>query len=252
MGGMEGRSFLGVGVQEVTSERAKALKLKDEYGVEITSVQDDSPASKAGLKVGDIVLDYNGQRVEGTEQFIRMVRETPVGRTVKMQVGRGGATQTVSATVAARKAAQVFTMSPGGPMKIEIPDIHVTIPDIPKATMSWRSPMLGVDAESLGESQLAAYFGVKEGVLVRSVNKGSAAEKAGIKAGDVILKVDETNVTSPRDISSALRSSREGSKKNVPVQLMRDRKETTLTVTLDEEPARSAPRSRGVVRQMDL
>jgi serine protease Do len=97
-----------------------------------------------------------------------------------------------------------------------------------------------VIAESL-EPQLAAYFGVKDGVLVRSVNSGSAAEKAGIKAGDVILKVDETKVTNPREISGAIR---EAKKKTVSVALMRERKETTLTVTLPEEPeGRSVPRS---------
>src|SRR4051794_740069 len=71
-------SFLGVGVAELTPERTKTLNLRDEYGVEITRVEDDSPASKAGLKTGDVVLEYNGQRVEGLEQFMRLVRETPV------------------------------------------------------------------------------------------------------------------------------------------------------------------------------
>src|SRR5512139_2437444 len=64
------RSYLGVGVAEINADRAKALKLKEERGVEITRVEDDSPAAKAGLKVGDVVLEYNGQRLEGTEQFV--------------------------------------------------------------------------------------------------------------------------------------------------------------------------------------
>ena len=92
-----GGSFLGVAVIEVTAERAKALKLGEERGVEITKVDDDSPASKAGLKVGDVVLEYQGQRVEGTEQFIRMVRETPSGRNAKLAVSRNGAVQTLMA-----------------------------------------------------------------------------------------------------------------------------------------------------------
>src|SRR4051794_20311312 len=58
-------SFLGVGVVEVDAERAKELKLKEERGVEVKSVEDGSPAAKAGVKVGDVVLDYNGQHVEG-------------------------------------------------------------------------------------------------------------------------------------------------------------------------------------------
>src|SRR4051812_40045774 len=75
-----GSSFLGVGVSEIDSERAKALNLKDEHGVKEKKVDDDSPAGKAGVKVGDVILEYNGQRVEGNEQFVRFVRETPVGR----------------------------------------------------------------------------------------------------------------------------------------------------------------------------
>src|SRR3979409_1350361 len=68
-----GGSFLGIGVTEVDSERAKALNLKEERGVEITRVEEDSPAARAGLKTGDVVLEYGGQRVEGTEQFVRLV-----------------------------------------------------------------------------------------------------------------------------------------------------------------------------------
>src|SRR4051794_30304129 len=74
-----GTSFIGVMVQEIDSDRAKALKLRDEAGVEVTRVETDSPAEKGGLKVGDVVMQYNGQRVEGMEQFSRMVRETPAG-----------------------------------------------------------------------------------------------------------------------------------------------------------------------------
>ena len=92
--------------------------------------------------------------------------------------------------------------------------------------------MLGVEAESLGP-QLAEYFGVKEGVLVRAVVKGSAAEKAGIKAGDVITKVDQTAVTGAGELSSAIHAAH--SKKSFPVLLMRDHHELSLMVTLDEE-----------------
>ncbi len=70
-------SFIGVNLADIDNERAHALKLRDVHGVEITRVEDNSPAAKAGLKPGDVVLDYNGQRVEGMEQFGRFVRETP-------------------------------------------------------------------------------------------------------------------------------------------------------------------------------
>ena len=79
-----GGSYIGVMMQEVDGERAKALKLGEVTGVEITLVEPDGPAEKAGLKVGDVVLRFNGQRVEGNEQFSRLVRETPAGHEVKV------------------------------------------------------------------------------------------------------------------------------------------------------------------------
>jgi len=242
---ISGGTFLGVGVREVDSERARALRLKEEYGVEITRVEDESPASKAGLKVGDVVLEYNGQRVEGTEQFVRLVRETPSGRVIKLTVSRNGSTQVIGATLATRKRnAGTHIVMPDFRGGFDMP----AMPDIPKAMMSWRSPMLGVEAEALSDSQLSNYFGAKEGVLVRSVAKGSPAEKAGIRAGDVLLKVDEAKVTAPRDVTSVLRTARGASKKSVPVLLSREKREMTLTVTLEEESsaAPSRPRSRFV------
>lgn len=233
-----GGSFLGVGVREIDAERSKALSLKDEYGVEITRVEDESPASKAGVKVGDVVLEFNGQRVEGAEQFVRIVRETPAGRTVKLLINRSGGSMTLPATIASRKTKGMSQSLPGMPMegmRMEPPNFEFNMPDIPKAMMSWRSAVLGMEAESLGESQLASYFGVKEGVLVRSVMKGTAAEKAGIKAGDVLMKVDETKVATPRDVSSAVRSARTNSRKSFPVVLMREKKEVSISVTVDED-----------------
>ena len=226
-------SYLGVNLADINSDRAKALKLKEEYGVEVTMVEDDSPAAKAGLKVGDVVLEYNGERVEGYEQFARLVRETPVGREVKLLVSRNGSNQTLVAKIGSRPGMLLRQ----GNNTMVIPSIktpQIIIPDVPRALLSWSTPMLGIVGESL-EGQLADYFGVKEGVLVRSVNKDSAAEKAGIKAGDVIVKVDDTKVTTPSGVSSAIRSLR--AKKSFPVTLIRDRKESTVTVTLDTDGA---------------
>ena len=223
-----GASFIGVGIQEIDAERAKSLKLREEGGVEITRVDDGSPAEKAGLKAGDVVLQYNSQKVEGIEQFSRMVRETPAGRAVRIDISRNGAAQNLMVTVGSRPAPSVFV----GGGSIVVPEIR--IPDIPRVSMSWRNSLLGVEAEPL-EGQLAQYFGVKEGVLVRSVVKDSAAEKAGIKAGDVITKVDDKTVNSPAEISSRIRPLRG---KTVAVGLMREHREVTVNVALeDERPA---------------
>jgi serine protease Do len=236
-------SFLGVGVADIDGDRAKALKLKEEHGVEVTRVEPDSPAEKAGLKVNDVVVEYNGQRVEGTEQFVRLVRETPPGRTAKLTVSRGGTVQTIAAVIGSRKA-MTFTAPQGdwGGMLRGMPIPDVQIPDVPKPMMSWRSGRLGIDGESV-DSQLAEYFGVKEGVLVRNVMRDSAAAKAGLKAGDVITKIDDSHVTSPREITSVLRGMRD--KKTATVTLVREKREMTLTVTFDEE-APQGERLRGL------
>ena len=237
------RSFLGVHVVEIDSTRAAALKLKDEVGVEITGVEPDSPAEKAGLKNGDVVLEYQGQRVEGTEQFIRLVRETPAGRQVKLLVHRPGtAAQTVIATVAARKQSKI--MAEGLAARVEL-----WMPDMPRAYTGMRSPRFGVEAEGL-EGQLAEYFGVKEGVLVRSVMKGSAADKSGFRAGDVITKVDQKPLDSPRELSEMLRGNRE--KKTIAVTVVRDKREMTLTANLDDERAERPAPARAVVRREDF
>jgi serine protease Do len=224
--------FLGIGIQEVTPERMKALKLKEEAGVEITRVGPDSPAEKGGLKVGDVILQYNGIRVDGIEQFSRLVRETPIGRDSKMEVFRNGASQTLMVKIGQHPAVKGFPFPEG---------FGLNIPDVPRVIQGMKSPMLGVEAEPV-DGQLAQYFGVKEGVLVRSVAGGSSAEKAGIKAGDVILRVDDSKVIAPGDITSRLRAS---SGKTAQVAFMRDKKELTVTVTIElpSGPAGKAGRS---------
>jgi len=238
-----GSSFIGVMVQEIDSDRAKALKLREEAGVEITRVEPDSPAEKAGLTAGDAIVQYNNQHVEGMEQFSRLVRETPPGRDVKLDIVRNGGPQTVTVKVGARRmsmammaplspAAPVAPMPAMPPFPPSMTDrFEMRMPDMPRSFMSWRSSALGIECESL-EGQLAQYFGVKEGVLVRSVLKGSAAEKAGIRAGDVITRVDDTKVVTPADVSSRIRSVRG---KPIPMVLMRDHKEMTLSLTIDED-----------------
>ena len=228
-GGAPGGSFLGVAVAEIDNERARALRLGEVHGVEITNIEGDSPAAKAGLKTGDAVLEYNGQRVEGIEQFQRLVRETPAGREVKLLISRNGATQGLTATVGVRKAPKAFR-SEDFFKGVEMPEFHM--PDMPQVFAAWSGSFLGIEAESLG-SQLAAYFGVKEGVLVRSVTKDSAADKAGIKAGDVITKIDQTKVATPGEISDAIRAVRP--RKTFPVEFVRDRHESSVSVTVTED-----------------
>ena len=229
-----GRSpYLGIGVQDIDENRAKTLKLKDVRGAEVTSVVTDSPAAKAGFKEGDVVLDFNGQPVEGGEQLSRMVRETPIGRQVKIGVWRAGASVTLTPTVESNRV-QAFSSNGRWMPNIEIPMPTFNMPDIeiPRLQPMYQNPMLGIEGESLNqEDQLADFFGVKEGVLVKAVNHNSAAEKAGLKAGDVIVKIEDSRVSTSREITSVLRSLR--GKTSITVTVVRNKKEMTLPVTLE-------------------
>jgi serine protease Do len=245
-------SYLGIGVQEIDAARAKDLKLPEESGVEVTAVVEDSPAAKAGLKEHDAVLQFNGERVAGVEQFVRMVRQTPPGRQVKLLIRRGGADQTIAVTLAKRdfpREMQRFGEQMGrqfGPgskfqrdmekLQEELGSHDWQIPDMPEGPMGWRSTTSGIEAESLS-GQLAGFFGVKQGVLVRAVTKGSAAEKAGIQAGDVITKVGATDVTRPNEVSRLIRQTESGG--TVPVTVFRNKQQLTLSVTPGPKPARS-------------
>jgi serine protease Do len=229
------RGYLGIGVAEITPDSAKELKLAEVRGVEITRVEEDSPAAKAGLKPNDVVLEYNGQRVEGTEQLTRMVRETPPGRQVQIVISRNGSRQSLTVTTGQAKSPAVIVgniLGPAirAPLDMQQRMREFRMPDIPEPFMSWRSSTLGIEGESL-TSQLAEFFGVTKGVLVRSVSKGSPADKAGIKAGDVIVKVNGVEVSSPAQISARIRML--DGRQTFPVTLVRNRQDTTLSVTLD-------------------
>lgn len=245
-GGLKG-SYLGVGVTDVDAEAARELKLKDEHGVKVTRVNEGSPAEKAGIKDNDVILEFNGQRVEGVEQFVRMVREVPPGRPVKLLVSRGGQTTTVTATVGDRKA---FSREWESQLRRDMDKMReefrsqrfeFRMPDMPQIYTAWKS-RLGIEAEALSP-QLAEFFGVKKGVLVRSVTKDSAAEKAGIKAGDVITKVEGEEVDSPSQISAKLRRI-EGSK-GIPFTIVRNRSEMALQVVVEGADRTPAAREFG-------
>lgn len=221
-------SFLGVGIQDISSERAKQLNLPEEAGVEITYVEMNSPAASAGLKVGDVVLQYNGQHVEGTEQFTRMVLETPEGRDVKLQVFRGGASQTLSAKIGSKPAGLAAQLAPRPGLVFPTEPPRSVAPSvIPFSSLGGQNPALGIQVEAI-DGQLAGYFGVKAGVLVRSVARGSAGDKAGLKAGDVITRVGDDKISTPGELAVRTRRGQ-----SLSVLLTRDRKEMTVVLQLD-------------------
>ncbi len=233
-------SRLGIGVADVTSERAKALKMKEERGAEVTMVGDNTPASKAGLKPGDVILDFNGKPVQSMANLQELVAETPAGSDVKIGVWRDGQYITLTATTARRAVIE----TPGG--MVDFGGITVSIPpmppippmptvniDIPTIVTMVHSPVLGLDEESLQpDSQLADFFGVKDGVLVKSVAHESPAEKAGFRAGDVIVKMGDAHVANARDVASALRTAR--TDRGLPVTVVRNKKEVALSVVMED------------------
>jgi serine protease Do len=230
-----GSSYLGIGVLDITPERARMLNLKEARGAEVARVDENGPAAKAGIKQGDVILDYNGTPLEGMAQLIRMVRETPPGHTIKVVIWRNGATQDIAVTVGERPGNAIE------PPTVPIPEFGNMPPiEIPRFQWAWQSSMLGIEGESLGqERQFAEYFGVRDGVLVKEVMRSSPAEKAGLKAGDVITKVNGADVTSTRDITAQLRSSRDN--RTVTLTIFRDKHEMPLKVTLDQAGANPNP-----------
>jgi serine protease Do len=218
-------SYLGIWIWEVDAARAKELRLTQAGGVEVTLVRPGSPADQAGVKAGDVVAEYDGQKVQGIEQFSRLVRDTPSGRAVRLRVMRNGAAQLLTAKIAAQteRAAESARI-------VITQERQQDRQDVPSSLMTWRSPVLGVDAEPLF-GQLAEYFGVGEAVLVRGVASGSPAERAGLRAGDVITRVGKQAVTTPAEITARLRSV---TTPGVQVVIMRDRKEATFNVILEE------------------
>ena len=233
-------SYLGVYCMDIDGEIAKSAGLKEERGVMVTKVDADSPALRSGLLEKDVILEYNGQRVEGTAHFSRLVSETPAGRKVALGVFRNGQMLNLNAQLGARPQQSMSFMLEGPnapipplpPMPPSPPSIDLVMPDIPSGLLGWQSSSLGYMSEPI-DGQLADFFGVKEGVLVRSVVARSPAEKAGLKAGDVIVKADGTAVRSPREITGMLRRQRE--KRRLSLTIMRSHKEITLELIAKNE-----------------
>jgi serine protease Do len=226
-------AYMGVDITDVTPERLAALKLKDERGVEVTMVDQDAPAGKAGLKEHDVILTMNGTTVESGAQLRRMIRETPAGRVVTLGVSRDGQPLTLKVQLADRRKSIAWGPKPKD-FKFEMPAMPA-MPDfdVPVSVVVVHSSMRsGLMVENI-TPQLGDFFGVKsgKGVLVRSVEKGSRAEKSGFRAGDVIVRVNDQNVQDTSDFSHAIRSNTTGS---VTVGIIRDKHEQNLTLPLPE------------------
>jgi len=256
------RGRLGVMVEDVTPDDVQRLKLDLETGVRVRSVEEDSPAAAAGLKEDDVVLKYQGEPVHSASQFARLVRETPVGRKVQMEISRDGAAQQVDATVGDRRTADRDLLAPGHPampgppenLDGEIGDalrnFHFELDpedaarlgddarDEVRRVFRSRGPRLGIRYHELSD-QLAAYFKVDDGVLVSSVDEGSPAAKAGLKAGDVIVKLNGSAVGDASALGGAVARLEAGTPATITVQ--RDGRALDLKVTVEGTRSRRAP-----------
>jgi S1-C subfamily serine protease len=263
---LDGRgSQLGVMVSDLDSKSAAS-------GVKIDEVNPDSPAEKAGIKAGDVVVEFDGEKVRSARQFTRLVQETPEGRSVSIALMRDGKRQTVNATPDSGR--MTWNMDGFGPevdramreaergmrnFRFEVPreyfDFRYDDPNRDRNNNSgaprrfeYRLPerafplgprgRLGVTVQSLTRD-LEDYFGVKNGgALVSSVTPDSAASKAGIKAGDVIISVNGRSVGDADDLINKI----EDIDGDASIVVVRDKKEVTLKATI-ERPKPVTPRA---------
>ena len=230
-----GGSYLGVDTEDITADKLGPLHLKEERGVEVTMVDQDAPAGKAGFKERDVILSINDQQVQSVEQLRRMIHEIPAGRTISIGISRDGQPMTLKAQLADRgkmggmEHAFNFTVPAINIPAINIPPINMPQMDFANVVVIHSPVRSGLMIENL-TPQLGEFFGVKSGngVLVRSVEKGSRGESAGFRAGDVIVKINGSAVGDCSDFTRLLYKGED----KAAVTVLRDRKEQNLTLTL--------------------
>jgi S1-C subfamily serine protease len=236
--------YLGVEVSDVDADKAQALKLKDVRGAVIMLIDHDAPAGQVGLKVNDVVLAINGQNVEGAKQFVRMLREIPPGRNISLEISRDGNIQTLAVQLVDRKA---LDHDVWGRISNDVSGVGIAPPapamgvmtgsDAPMPSSGWHISLftstlnVGALVEPL-TSQMAEYFGVQGGLMIKQVSKKTEAAAAGFKAFDVILKVGSDSIVTLADWDRALRSYQG---KPVQVTILRDKKQQTITLQVDSK-----------------
>lgn len=173
------RGWLGVSVQPVTPELARSFGLDKQQGALVGDVLAQGPADKAGIKRGDVIVSYDGKRIEDSSSLPSLVASTPVGKTVSVEVIRDGNMKTVS--VAVGKLNDQTATSDTKPEKTE-----------------WGLALQNIRPDERRQMNLTG----NEGVLVTSVMPGSPAQNAGIQPGDVILQVNQGPVSSVQGVKA--------------------------------------------------
>lgn len=213
-----GKGWLGVSIREMTPSMREEYKLGERSGLLVVDVARNSPADDAGLREDDVILKYDGQPVEIAGEFSKLVRNTEPGKTVKLLVFRDGEEKDFEVEIAKRKSRVVKPAYWGGKHFAFCMD----------------RPRLGVVVHALNED-LAPYFKVEKnsGALISQVMEDSPAEAAGLKAGDVITKIDDEKISGPEDLYEALEQYEGGDK--VMVEYIRKDAAEKVEVELEDE-----------------
>ena len=244
-------SRIGISIDDVSADDVKSRKLSSQSGALIEAVDDDTPAAKAGFRSGDVVLEFDGERVRSARQLTRLIQETPSGRQVAVVVSRDGQRMNLSVipesrdSFAATAPGVWVSPAPRAPRAPRPPQVLRStpreslrvVPPMPEFAYSFGGGRLGVSTQSIS-SQLAKHFGVERGVLVTDVTENSAASKAGIRAGDVITKVNDAAIDDTGDLLREL-GRRDG---EVSIEIVRGGKAQTLKATLEAARPRTIRR----------
>lgn len=217
------KGWLGVSIQNVTEKIQRREKLPSDEGAYVSEVVDDSPADSAGLKRGDVIVSFGGKAIYGPEDLSRFVSRTAPGTKAEVVYFRDGVRKDLAVVI-------------GSERRLSSTGYAFAIPSIPRFEVFLGGVTLGVTARTLNK-QLGEYFGApnNEGVLVEEVEKGKPGDKAGLKAGDVILRVGKRAITEVDDISKELRKAEDGDKVEVEVLRKGTRKTFIVEVTEPDE-----------------
>jgi serine protease Do len=248
-------SYLGVQTEEVTRENFGKFGLRDVRGVAVAKVVEGSPAAAAGVQDGDVIVRINGEDVTSGRKLTRLVSEISPDHTARLTVLRGGSERELNVTVGKRPGVKFGEGSflPEGMENFEfkMPELEkfeFKMPELeklkelekfkfehgkPGEPMVWsfgNHRQIGVGLTPLTK-QLSDHYGVTNGALVNTVRKDSPAEKAGLKAGDIITEIDGTQVNGDMDVVRAIGEKKDG---DVSVTFVRGGQRQTIRVTPEE------------------
>jgi serine protease Do len=235
-------SYLGVSPENIGKENMSEYGLSSPRGVGISSVSQGSPAERAGLKKGDVILQFDGEPVTSSRKLLRLIGEAAPEQTVRLTISRNNSEQQVSVTLGQREdASRAYRtlVTPGG-MRGELfrtPRVPQIWNDSPGgfAFGLGSGRRVGVITTPLTK-QLADFFGVSggQGLLITSISDNSPASKAGLRAGDVITEMNGEKLDSADDFVRALNRKDEG---KVTLTIIRDKSQRTIKVTPERRPA---------------